>query len=125
MIDKILRVKLPYNVASVSVYIAITVLDEERYFKRLIKKIKKRKDNFENFLRIKGFNVIHTHTNSIIIEFSNIKEADEFYRFLKINKIFVNQGNGLINYGLDNSFIKFACGTEIQMKEVEKIIVNI
>lgn len=122
LIDKITRIKLPYNVTSVSAYAAVTVLDEEKYFKELIKKIKMRKDNFENFLRIKGFNVIHTHTNSIIIKFSNIKEADEFYKFLKIKKIFVNQGNGLINCGLDNSFIKFACGTETQMKEVVKII---
>ncbi|PIP17771.1 MAG: hypothetical protein COX43_02455 [Parcubacteria group bacterium CG23_combo_of_CG06-09_8_20_14_all_35_9] len=122
LIDKIIKRKLICNVTSVSVNAAMIVLDEEKYFKNLIGKIKKMKDDFEDFLRNKRLNVIHTHTNNIIIKFSDIKEADKFYNFLKTNEAIVNQGDGISTCGLDNTFIRFACGTEIQMKEVAKII---
>lgn len=122
LIDKIIKRKLICNVTSVSVNAAVIVLDEEKYFKSLIGKIKKRKDNFEDFLRSKGFNVIHTHTNNIIIKFQNISEADRFYNFLKTNEVIINQGDGISTCGLDNTFIRFACGTETQMKEVAKVI---
>jgi len=122
LIDKIVKRKLICNVTSVSVNAAIIVLDEEKYFKDLIEKIKRRKDNFEDFLKNKGFNVIHTHTNNIIIKFQNTNEADRFYNFLKTNEIIVNQGDGISTCGLDNTFIRFACGTDEQMRAVIKIV---
>jgi histidinol-phosphate aminotransferase len=122
LIDKIKQRKLFFNVTSVSVNAAIIVLEEERYFKDLITKVKQRKDKFEDFLKKKGFNVIHTHTNNIIIKFQNINDSNKFYNFLKDNGIVVNQGDGISTYGLDNTFIRFACGTEEQMKKVKKII---
>ena len=122
LIDKIKQTKLFFNVTSVSVYAAMIVLDEVKYFKNLINKIKKRKDNFEEFLKRKGFNIIHTHTNNIIIKFQNANDANRFYNFLKNNAIVVNQGNGISTCGLDETFIRFVCGTEHQMKEVRNII---
>lgn len=122
LINKIIKRKLICNVTSVSVNAAMIVLDEEKHFKNLIEKIKKRKDTFEDFLRSKRFNIIHTHTNNIIIKFQNISDANRFYNFLKINEVIVNQGNGISTCGLDNTFIRFACGTETQMKEVTKVI---
>jgi len=122
LIDKISKIKLICDVTSVSVNAAMIVLEEEKYFKNLIEKVKERKDNFENFLRNKGFNVIHTHTNNIIIKFKDTNEADRFYNFFKTNRVIVNQGDGISTCGLDNTFIRFACGTEDQMKEVTKIV---
>jgi len=122
LIGRIENTKIICNVASVSVNVAMTALDEEKYFTDLVKKIKQRKDDFEDFLMKRGFNVIHTDTNNIIIKFQKVDEAERFYKFLEKNKIIVNQGNGISTCGLDNSFIRFSCGTEHQMKEVRKTI---
>ena len=122
LIDQLVKRKLMCNVTSVSVNAAMIVLDEEKYFSSLREKVKKIKDGFEDFLRDRGFNVIHTHTNSILIKFSDVKEADSFCNFLKNNEVIVNQGDGVSTCGLDNSFIRFACGTETQMEEVAELI---
>ncbi|MCX6743606.1 MAG: aminotransferase class I/II-fold pyridoxal phosphate-dependent enzyme [Candidatus Parcubacteria bacterium] len=121
-IEKIVKRKLICNVTSVSVNAAMIVLEEEKYFMSLVDKIKKMKDDFEDFLKSKGFNVIHTHTNNIIIKFPSTLEANAFYNFLKINEVIINQGDGISTCGLDDTFIRFACGTETQMNEVTKIV---
>ena len=121
-IDKIIKRKLFCNVTSVSVNAAMIVLDEEKYFKNLIEKIKERKNDFENFLRDKGFNVIYNYINSITIKFHDTGEADRFYNFLKTNGIIVNQSNGVSTCGLDSTFIRIVCGTEEQMKQALKVI---
>jgi histidinol-phosphate aminotransferase len=125
LIEKIRQKKLFYNVTSVSVYAAIIALEEKKYFQGLIIKIKKRKDSFEDFLAKKGFNVIHTHTNNIVIKFSGKKAAGKFCSHLKENAVIANQGNGISTCGLDNSFVCFACGTEAQMKQVAGTIEKI
>ncbi|MBU0898388.1 MAG: histidinol-phosphate aminotransferase family protein [Nanoarchaeota archaeon] len=122
VVDNINKIRLICNVTSVSIAAAKIVLEEEKYFKELVNKIKKRKDNFEDLLKNKGFNIIHTHTNNIMIKFDNKSDADKFFNFLKENNVIVNQGDGLSTYGLDDTFIRFACGTEEQMKEVAKVV---
>ncbi|VVB75281.1 Aspartate aminotransferase [uncultured archaeon] len=122
LIDTIKTKKLFFNVSSVSVEAALIALDEEKYFGKLITEIKKRKDSFERFLSEKGFNVIHTNTNNIIIKFSNEIEATKFNNFLKSNSILANQGDGISTVGLDNSWIRFSCGTKEQMAEAKKRI---
>jgi len=122
IIDKIKGIKLYANVTSVSVNAAKIVLEEEEYFNNLIKKIQARKDKFENFLIEKGFPVIKTKTNNVVIGFRDKAEADMFNEFLKENKVIVNQGDGVSTIGLDESFIRFACGTEEQMQKVTEIV---
>ncbi len=122
LIEKIRQRKLICNVSSVSVNAAIIALDENKYFKNLINEIKKGKDEFESFLIQKGFNIIHTHTNDIIIKFKNLADANKFRSFLESKKVIVNQGNGISTCGLDKTFVRFACGTKKQMKEVRRII---
>ena len=122
LIDKIKKRKLFCNVNSVALNAAQIVLDEEAYFKDLVNKIKKRKDDFEHFLKDKGFNVLHTNTNNLILKFNQKSEADKFYQYLINNDILVNQGNGFSTCGLDDTFIRFVCGTEEQMNEVRNVI---
>jgi len=122
LIDKVKKRKLICNVTSVSANAAMIVLDEERYFKELIAKIKERKIAFEDFLIKRGFTVIQTHTNNVIIKFENKDKADKFYGFLKEKGVLVNRGDGISTCGLDESFIRFTCGTEKQMSEVKEII---
>ena len=122
LIEKIRQRKLVCNVSSVSVNAAMIALDEGKYFRNLINKIKKRKDGFEGFLRQEGFGIIHTHTNDIIIKFKNPADANKFCSFLRSKEVIVNQGNGISTCGLDKTFVRFACGTEKQMKDVERIV---
>lgn len=124
VIDKIKGIKLYANVTSVSVNSAKIVLEEEDYFKTLIKNLKGRKESFERFLIEKEFPIIPTKNNNGIIHFKNEKEANKFYKFLKENNVIVNQGDGVSTIGLDNTFIRFSCGTEDQMEEVTEIVGN-
>lgn len=121
LIDKIKQRKLFCNVTSVSVYAAMINLDEETYFKNLIKKIKEEKDKFEDFLKKKGFNIIHTNNNNIMIKFGAVEEANNLFGFLRDNGVIVNQANGMSTCGLDNTFIRFTYGTDEQMKKVRGI----
>lgn len=122
LIDKIKQRKLLCNVASVSVYAAMILLNEKKYFKELIQKVEKRKGAFEYFFKKQGYDVIHTSTNNIVLKFNTEKEAGEFCFFLKENGVLVNQGNGVSTCGLDETFVRFSCGTDKQMKALRGIV---
>ncbi len=124
LVDRIKKRKLICNVTSVSVNAATILLEEEEYFHDLIERIKKLKCEFEDFLRERGFNIIHTQTNNIVIKFQSLREATIFCSFLGRNNIIVNQGNGISTCGLDDTFVRFVCGAENQMKEVARVIEN-
>jgi len=121
LIDVIKKKKLFCNVTSVSVYAAMINLDEEAYFKNLIKRIKEGKNKFEDFLKAKNFNIIHTNNNNIMIKFEYVKDANKLCDFLKNNGIIVNQANGMSTCGLDDTFIRFTYGTDEQMKKVREV----
>lgn len=122
LIDKINDRKVFCSMNSVSTNAANIVLDEEEYFKQMALRVRRRKERFEDFLESRGFIVIRTHTNGIMIKFPSPEKATMFNEFLKKNQILVNQGNGISTFGLDDSFIRIACGTEEQMKAVSEIV---
>ncbi len=122
LVDKIKQRKLFFNVSSVSVNAAKIVLEEEKHFKVQTEKIKKRKESVETFLKTKGLNTIHSHTNNTIIKFDNEQKASNFHKTLKENNILANQGNGISTTGLNPTFIRLTCGTEGQMKEVRGVV---
>jgi len=122
LIDKIKAIKLICNVSSVSVNAARIVLKEKAYFQKLIAKIMKGKDELEGFLEEKGFNIIHTHTNNVLIKFEDKEKASSFYEFLESNGSLVNQGNGVSTCGLDESFIRLNYGLEKDMQEFKKVV---
>jgi len=124
LIDKIKQKKLFFNVTSISANAAIICLEEEKYFKDLISQNVRRKKIFEEFLKKRGFNVIESQTNNIVIKFPSVKEADQFFNFLKNVGVIVNQGDGISTYGLDDSFIRFSCGKREQMEKLREIIEN-
>lgn len=124
LIDKIKSIKLYCNISSVSFNCAKMLLHHEDYFIKLRKAILERKNDFEVFMKENKFNIIHTETNNILIKFDDVNEANNFFNFLKENKVIVNQGDGMSTCGLDNTFIRFSCGREDQMKKVKQIILN-
>jgi len=122
LIDQLRDKKLFYDVSSPSVNAALVLLKEEKYFKNLIKEIKKLKNDFEKYLKKRGFNIIKSNTNNIIIKFLSIKEANKFHSFLLKNQVIVNQGDGISTVGLNKSWIRLACGTKEQIILLKKII---
>ncbi len=122
LIDRIKAIKMVCNVTSVSVNSAMVVLGEEKYFNGLRKDIISRKDRFETLLKERGFRVLDTETNVVLVKFPSAGKASSFVRFLESKGIAVNQGNGLSTCGLDRSFVRFACGTEAQMRHVSNVI---
>ncbi len=124
LIYKIKAIKLYCNVNSVAVNCAKVLLTHEDYFVKLRHEIIKRKEEFESFMEKRGFQIIHTHTNNIILKFDSIDSANHFFNFLKENNVITNQGDGLSTCGLDNTFVRFCCGTKDQMEEVKKIILQ-
>jgi len=122
VIQKINKIKLYFNVSTVAVEVAKILLEEEEYFLKLRTAIKGRKTKFEDFLVEKDFPLIRTNTNNIILKFKTEAEADRLYQYLLENKITTNQGDGVSTYGLDNTFIRFACGTDDQMERVTSVM---
>ncbi len=122
LINQLKDKKLFYDVSSPSVNVALVLLKEEKYFKNLIKEIKKLKNDSERYLKLKGFNIIKSNTNNIIIRFFSINEANKFYSFLLKNGVIVNQGDGISTTGLDKSWIRLSCGTKEQMNQLREII---
>jgi len=114
--------KVLFDVSSASVEVALVVLDYYDYFKKQIKQLVKRKKKFDNFLVERGFDVVPNNINNTVIRFESKTEASKFVKYLKRNNVLVNQGDGISTTGLDKSWVRFAHGTEEQMKEVIKII---
>lgn len=122
LIKRLENHKIFFDVSSTSVETALVVLNYHDYFKKQINQLIKDKKEFDNFLAERGFNVISNNINNTIIHFRSEAEANKFVEYLKKNNVFVNQGDGISTIGLDKSWIRFAYGTEEQMKEVAKII---
>lgn len=122
LIDAVAKRKLFSNVSSASVNAAMVVLDEEKYFKKLVTKIKNNKTDFEGFLRANEFGVIGSETNKIFIKFPSTEAASEFHNYLSKNKIATNLGNGFGTCGLDETYVQFAFGTKEQMARVREVI---
>ena len=101
---------------------ALIALDEREYFQGLIKRVMEGKNALEGFLEARGFSVIRTHTNNVIIKFAGKAQADKFYSHLEKSGFLVNQGDGLATCGLDESFIRLNYGTAGQMKEFRKAV---
>jgi histidinol-phosphate/aromatic aminotransferase/cobyric acid decarboxylase-like protein len=114
--------KVFFDVSSASVEAALVVLDYHDYFKEQINQLIKRKTAFDDFLTEQGFNVIQNNINNTIIHFKSEAEASKFVKYLNKNNVLVNQGDGISTVGLDKSWVRFAYGTEEQMKKVTKII---
>ncbi len=122
LINQLRNKKLFFDVSSPSINAALILLEERKYFKNLITDIKKLKNSFEEYLQVRGFNVIKTNNNNIIIKFLSIAKANKFYSFLLKNGVIVNQGDGISTVGLDKSWIRLACGRKEQMSKFKKII---
>lgn len=110
------------NVSYLSVGAAVIALDHEDYFKNMRNDINTRRDIFIKFLLLKGFSVLPSQINAVLLSFSSEHEATKFVNFLNKHYIIVSQGNGNSNIGLDNSFVRIAIGNKNQMDKLQHII---
>lgn len=110
------------NVSYLSVGAAVIALEHEDYFNNMRNDINTRRDIFIKFLRLKGFTVLPSQINAVLLSFSSELEATKFVKYLNKHNILVSQGNGNSNIGLDNSFVRIAIGNKNQMDKLEHII---
>ncbi|KKR33821.1 MAG: Histidinol-phosphate aminotransferase [Candidatus Gottesmanbacteria bacterium GW2011_GWC2_39_8] len=110
------------SVSYLSAGAAMSAINHEDYFRDLCNEIMVIKENFILFLKGNGFKILSSFTNSVLIKFETEAHADNFVKYLNENNIIVNQGNGNSVFGLDNSFVRIAIGTQEQMEIVKTVV---
>ena len=93
IIEKLKNRIVMFPVAQSSMDIALKVIDMD-YRKELVAKISARRERMEKFFVEKGFKIIPTLINKVILKFENEEIAKEYFDYLKENEIFVIIGNG-------------------------------
>ncbi len=111
-----------FNVAYPSVGAAMTAMDHEDYFAELREEVVNERAQTENFLSEKGYAVVPSAINAVMIHFDDASPASDFVANLKAKNILVNQGSGASNIGLDDSFVRISVGTPEQMQTLREVI---
>ncbi len=122
LISKLDERKLFFDVSNVSVEGAKAALEKPSYFKERTKEIIGRREEIESLMESRDLPVVHTTNNNILLHFPSEDGANRFVKLVGDKDIKVNQGNGISTVGLDNSWIRMACGTKEQMKVVKEAI---
>lgn len=110
------------SISYLSVGAALSALKHETYFRKLREKIVRQRKVFTQFLNLNGFHTLPTYINAVLLRLPNKTVASKLVKHLKNDEIFVNQGNGCSNNGLEDNFIRIAIGTPAQMKVVQESI---
>lgn len=110
------------NVSYLSVGAAICAFDHEDYFEKIRNEIGQKREGFIAFLKKTGFLVFTSKINAVLIKFDSMEEAARLVNYLGKNNIIVSHGNGKSNIGLDDSFVRIAIGSQLQMSTVQKVI---
>lgn len=90
------------------------------YYVDCAKKVKNQRDDFSNFLKSKGFEVLPSQTNFVFAQHPNFKGKD-LYTKIKENGILIRHFS---TKGIEN-FVRITIGTENQMNELKKVIEKI
>lgn len=110
------------NISYLSVGAAVTALDHEEYFQKILLEINVRRDDLINFLKVQKLNVFPSKINAVLLKFTTEDKCTNFVKYLNDNDVVVSHGNGASNMGLDKSFVRITIGTAQQMSQVKKII---
>lgn len=110
------------NVSYLSVGAATIALDHEDYFKGVRDDISKRRDEFMEFLKQKGYSILPSKINAVLFKFNSEEEGTKFADYLTSNNFIVSHGNGNSNIGLDKSFVRIAVGNKEQMQTLKDVI---
>lgn len=110
------------NVSYLSVGAGMVALENEQYFKKMREGINKRRDELVAFLKKRGYVVLPSNINAVLIKFESVSKANKFNKYLNDNNIIVSPGNGGSNIGLDDSYTRIAIGNDRQMKTVMSVI---
>jgi len=112
------------NVSYLSVGAAMVVLDHEAYFKEIREDLNSRREDLAKFLEEKGFALLPSRINAVLITFSSKEKGTRFAEFLKQNHFVISHGNGNSNIGLDESFVRISIGTEEQLTVLKKVVAD-
>lgn len=111
-----------FNVSHPAVGAAVVALDNEAYFVKLREEIVRERLESEDLLRQKGYKVIPSTINSLLIDMGSAEVAKHWNESLKNAGFLVNQGNGGSNIGLDDNFIRIGVGTKSQMTQLRNYL---
>lgn len=111
-----------FNVSYPAVGAARVALDNETYFAKLREEIVTERLETEDLLRQKGYEVIPSHINSLLVDMCSTKDAKQWNESLKEAGFLANQGNGGSNIGLDDNFIRIGVGTKNQMVQLRNYL---
>src|SRR5260221_218061 len=103
---------------------AITAIDHEDYFIKLIHDVSERRESFQNFLKANKYFILPTKINAALIKFNNADEDNNFFNYLTQNDFIVSHGNGESNVGLDKSFVRISIGSKEEMELLQEVISN-
>lgn len=110
------------NVSYLSVGVAIAALNHNEYFQEQIQTIIRLRTEFVQTLKKKGYHLIETDINAVMLKFDTTSKAQTFVDYLSSKNITVSHGNGGSNCGLDTCFVRIAIGTAKEMKNVSELI---
>ena len=110
------------NISYLSVGAAMIALDHEDYFKGVRDDISTRRDEFMEFLKRKGYSILPSKINAILLKFNSEVEGTKFADYLTKNNFIISHGNGNSNIGLDKSFVRIAVGNKEQMQILKSAI---
>lgn len=122
LINKV-KNKIPWApVSYLSAGAAMTALDHQEYFTEKIVDVVHRRDAFMFFLTEKGFTVLSSKINAVLIKFKTEAEGIKFADYLANNNFVISHGNGNSNVGLDVSFVRISIGTKEEMEMIQEVI---
>ncbi len=110
------------NVSYLSVGAAMIALDHEDYFTKVRNDIISRREDFITFLTQKGFRVLPSLINAVLIKCDSEDEGSKLAQYLVDNNFVISHGNGSSNVGLDYSFIRISIGNREQMAVLTTIL---
>jgi len=106
---KVVKEKAPWsNVSRLAAGAALSALDHAEYYAKMRERLNNGRDELEGFLQKEGFDVFPSKINAATVKFESAEKACDFVLHLAENNIEVNQGNGVANMGLDDSFVRIA-----------------
>lgn len=107
-IAQLIKIKDSYNLGMLEQEIAIAALKDQKYFKKVIKKIILSREKLKKNLKNLGFTILESQTNFLFVKPSGKFTAEEIFLYLKTEEVY-------IRYFRDDfckDFLRITVGTE-------------
>lgn len=110
------------SISYLSVGAAMAALDHEAYFMAERQAIVERRIAFAGFLERCNLTTYPCSINAVLIRLPDVKAGTAFIRHLQKHGFIVSHGNGSVNVGLNDSFVRITIGLPIEMERLKACI---